>query len=137
MPLRCFIQEQAPIPGTAAQPVRYPACEWVGDEGEVDLQHPLNRFVCSWLTSDMAEWQHCDEVLQVMAQIEGATRDAWFVDGDAFAVDLHANAVQFNASHVGPEDTAYWNQPNGRFTLPEVKTLLIAWRDFLVDSPQF
>ena len=58
MPLRCFIQTQAPIPGTAAQPVRYPACEWVGDAGEVDLQHPFNRFVCSWLTSDMAEWQH-------------------------------------------------------------------------------
>ena len=134
MPLRCFIQEQAPIPGTAAHPVHYPMCEWVGDEGQVDLRHPLNRWVCSWLTSDMAELQRCDDVLQVMTQIEDARRSEWFVDGDAFAVDLHAHAVQFNLSHVTPEDAAYWNQPDGQFTLPTVKAVLLVWRDFLAVS---
>ena len=131
MSLRCFIQEQAPIPGTNAQAVRYPACEWVGDDGKVDPQHPLNRCVCSWLTSDMAEVQRCDEVLQVIAQIEEATRTEWFVDGDAFNVDLNANGVQFNPSNVGPDDAAYWNQPEGKLTLLEVKQLLHTWRDFL------
>ncbi len=131
MSLRCFIQEQAPIPGTNAQAVRYPACEWVGDDGKVDPQHPLNRCVCSWLTSDMAEVQRCDDVLQVIAQIEEATRTEWFVDGDAFNVDLNANGVQFNPSNVGPDDTAYWNQPEGKLTLLEVKQLLHTWRDFL------
>ena len=135
MSLRCFIQEQAPIPGTNAQAVRYPACEWVGDDGKVDPQHPLNRCVCSWLTSDMAEVQRCDEVLQVIAQIEEATRTEWFVDGDAFNVDLNANGVQFNPSNVGPDDAAYWNQPEGKLTLLEVKQLLHTWRDFLA-TPQ-
>lgn len=134
MPLRCFIQEQAPIPGTAAQPVRYPACEWVGEDGQVDWQHPLNRFVCSWLTSDMAELPRCDEVLEVMAQIADARRREWFVDGDAFDVDLQAHAVQFNLSHVGPEDAAYWNHPDGQFALVAVKAMLLVWRNFLAGS---
>lgn len=132
MPLRCFIQEQAPIPGSAAQPVRYPACEWVGDDGALDLDHPLNRFVCSWLTSDMTEVSRCDEVLEAMTQIEDATRTAWFVDGDAFNVDMQASGVQFNPSHVGPEDLAYWNLSEGYFSVAEVATLLRAWRDDLV-----
>ena len=131
MSLRCFIQTQAPIPGSTAQPVRYPACEWVDDDGAVDDQHPLNRFVCSWLTSDMTVLQRCDEVLDAMVQIEDATRTEWFVDGDAFNVDLQAKGVQFNSSNVEPEDADWWNLPEGRFTLAEVKTKLYAWRDFL------
>jgi hypothetical protein len=135
MPLRCFTEEQAPVPGTAAQPVRYPACEWVGDDGgAVDHRHPLNQFVCSWLTSDMADVSRCDEVLHAMVQIEDGTRQEWFADGDAFQVDLQIQDVQFNPSQVGPEDTAYWNQPEGRFTLAEVKVLLRLWRDFLAES---
>jgi hypothetical protein len=130
MALRCFTQTQAPVPGSTAQPVHYPACEWV-DDGTVDHRHPLNRFVCSWLTSDMADVVHCDEVLHAMTQIEDGTREKWFVDGDAFNVDMQTDGVQFNPSHVGPDDAAYWNQPEGRFTGLEVKTLLRAWRDFL------
>jgi len=139
MSLRCFIQEQAPVPGSAAAPVRYPACEWVtdriGDDGEVDPQHPLNRCVCSWLTSDMNEVSRCDEVLQVMTQLENATRHEWFVDGDAFNVDLQIHGVQFNQSNVDSDDVAYWNQSEARFTLPEVKTLLRVWRDYLATTP--
>jgi hypothetical protein len=131
MPLRCFIEEQAPVPGTAARPARYSACEWVSVDGTVDHQHPLNRFVCSWLTSDMAELLRCDEVLQMMAQIEDVTRTEWFVDGDAFNVDMQANGVQFNPSNVGPEDTDWWNLPEGRFAIAEVKAQLHAWREFL------
>ncbi len=131
MSLRCFIQTQAPIPGSTAQPVRYPACEWVGHDGAVDDQHPLNRFVCSWLTSDVNTVARCEEVLDAIAQIEDATRTEWFVDGDAFNVDLQAKGVQFNPSNVGPEDADWWNLPEGRFTLAEVKTKLSAWRDFL------
>jgi hypothetical protein len=134
MALRCFIQEQAPIPGSGAQAVRYPACEWLRDDGTLDLRHPLNRFVCSWLTSDMAELLHCEAVLAAMAQKDVATHHPWFVDGNAFNVTMQAHEVQFNASHVGPEDTAYWNQADGRFTRPEVTTLLRAWRDFLATS---
>jgi hypothetical protein len=131
MSLRCFIQTQAPVPGSAAQPVHYPACEWVGDDGTVDHQHPLNRFVCSWLTSDMADVAYCDEVLHAMTQIEDGTREKWFVDGDAFNMDMAINGVQFNQSNVDSDDLAYWNQPEGRFAWLEVKALLHAWRDFL------
>jgi hypothetical protein len=137
MPLRCFIEEQAPVPGSAARTVRYSACEWVSDDGTVDHQHPLNRFVCSWLTSDMAELLRCDEVLQMIAQIEDATRQEWFVDGDAFNVDMLANGVQFNPSNVGPEDTDWWNLPEGRFALAEVKAMLNAWRDFLAQPVKY
>ena len=136
MSLRCFNQTQAPVPGSAAQPVHYPACEWVGDDGMVDHLHPFNRFACSWLTSDMVELARCDEVLQAMTQIEDAMCQTWFVDGDAFNVNLQASGVQFNQSNVGPEDGFYWNQPEGRFTLLEVKTLLRAWRDYLAATPQ-
>lgn len=136
MSLHCFIQTQAPIPGSTAQPVRYPACAWVGDDGTVDHQHPLNRFVCSWLTSDVSEVQRCDEVLQAMAQVENTTRQAWFADGDAFNVDIGINGVQFNQTHVEPEDTSYWNQPEGQFTVSEVKTLLLAWRNYLASLMQ-
>ena len=131
MSLRCFIDTQAPVPGSGAQPVHYPMCEWVGDDGTVDHLHAFNRFVCSWLTSDMVELQRCDEVLQMIAQIEDAARQEWFVDGDAFNVDMQANGVQFNRSNVGPEDTAWWNLLEGRFALAEVRTMLHAWRDFL------
>ena len=137
MSLRCFTQTQAPVPGTGVQPVRYPMCEWVGDDGTVDHLHALNRFVCSWLSSDMVELQRCDEVLQMMAQIEDATRTEWFVDGDAFNVDMQTNRVQFNQSNVGPEDTAYWNQSEGRFAWLEVKTMLNAWRDFLAQPVKY
>ena len=136
MSLRCFIQTQAPLPGSAAQPVHYPACEWVGDDGTVAHQHPLNRFVCSWLTSDMADVAHCDEVLHAMTQIEDGAREKWFVDGDAFNVDMQADGVQFNQSNVDSDDLAYWNQPEGRFTWLEVKALLCAWRDFLAAPAQ-
>jgi hypothetical protein len=131
MSLRCFIQTQAPVPGTDAQPVHYPACEWVEDDGSVDQQHPLNRFVCSWLTSDMADLQRCGEVLRAFEQIKAGTLKEWFADGDAFNVNMQTSGVQFNQSNVEPEDTAYWNQPEGRFTWLEVKGLLHAWRDFL------
>ena len=131
MSLRCFIQTQAPIPGSTAQPVRYPACEWVGHDGAVDDQHPLNRFVCSWLTSDVNTVARCEEVLDAIAQMEAGQRAQWFADGDAFCVDFSVDSVQFNQSNVEPEDTDWWNLPEGRFTLAEVKTKLYAWRDFL------
>ena len=136
MSLRCFIQTQAPIAGTGAQPVHYPMCEWVSEDGAVDHLHPLNRFVCSWLTSDMSELSRCDEVLHVMAQIEAATRQEWFVDGDAFNVDMRINGVQFNQSNVDSDDSTHWNRPDARFTLPEVKTWLGVWRDYLATTSQ-
>jgi hypothetical protein len=131
-----FYHQELPVPGSTAKPVTYPVCEWRAPKGHVsdDAQHPLNRFVCSWLTSDMAELPRCDEVLQMIAQIENATRQEWFVDGDAFNVNMQANGVQFNPSNVGSEDTDWWNLPEGRFTLAEVKALLLAWRDFLAQS---
>jgi hypothetical protein len=135
MSLRCFIQEQAPHPGSGAKPVCYPVCEWVGDDGTVDHWHPLNRFVCSWLISDMAQVQRCDEVLHAMAQCGNATPHPYFIDGDAFNLDMQNCLVQFNASHVGPEDTLYWNQVEGQFAVEAVTTLLRAWRDFLAASP--
>ena len=137
MSFRCFIQTQDPVPGTGASPVRYPACEWLGDHGGVDHFHPMNRFVCSWLTRDLSEFVRCDEVLNVIAQIQAGTRAQWFVDGDAFNVDLQADCVQFNQSNVGPDDMAYWNQPEGRFTLDEMYALLRMWRDFLATSEEF
>jgi hypothetical protein len=133
----CFYRQQLPVPGSHAQAVTYPACEWreAGDAADVSL-HPRNRFVCSWLTSDVAEVSRCDEVLQAMAQIEAGNSQAWFADGDAFHVEFRAAGVQFNPSHVEPEDTAYWNQSEAWFTRAEVHTLLRAWRDFLVNSEQ-
>ena len=137
MPLRCFIEEQAPVPGSAAQPVRYPACEWVGDDGAVDQQHPLNRFVCSWLTSDLNTLERCQEVCNAISQIESDQCAQWFADGDAFCVDVSAHGVQFNPSHVGPEDTAYWNQLEGRFSPIKVKAMLSVWRDFLAQPATY
>ena len=130
MPLRCFIQEQLPVPGSAAQLVRYPACEWVGEDGRVDHHHPRNRFLSSWLTSDVSHVARCQEVLDAMARIETPLAQ-WFADGDAFCVDFSARGVQLNQSNVGPEDKAYWNLPEARFTLSEVAECLRLWRDFL------
>jgi len=131
MSLRCFTQTQAPIPGSGAQPVCYPACEWVDDDGAVDQQHPLNRFVCSWLTSDVNTVERCQEVLDAMAQVQMGQRSQWFADGDAFCVDFSASGVQFNQSNVGPEDKTYWNQPDGRFTLYELIEICTSWLNFL------
>ncbi len=136
MSLRCFIQEQAPIPGSGAQPVRYPACEWRGPRAELELRDPLNRFVCAWLTSDVNTVERCHEVLQAMGEIESGQRAQWFADGDAFCVDLTDQGVQFNPSHIGPQDTAFWNQPDGRFTLLQVKTWLLDWQRFLAALPR-
>ena len=66
-----FHHQELPVPGSAAKPVSYPVCEWrapKGDATDAD-QHPLNRFVCSWLTSDMAEVARCDEALQALARL--------------------------------------------------------------------
>ncbi len=132
MSLRCFTETQAPIPGGTAQPVRYPACEWVGDDGAIDPQHPLNRFVCSWLTSDVSDVARCQEVLDAMAQIESAHRAQWFADGDAFCVNFSANGVQFNQSHIGPEDVEWWNSPLGHFSMDCVRSTLQEWLTYLI-----
>lgn len=134
--LHFVYRQQLPVPGSLAQAVRYPACEWRTPAGDATdaAHHPWNRFVCNWLTSDMADVSRCDEVLQTMSEIEAGTRKTWFVDGDAFNVDIQAHGLQFNPSNVGPEDTAYWKQPEGQFTLTEVKAALRLWRDFLAQS---
>ena len=134
MSLRCFIQTQAPVPGSAAQSVHYPACEWVSDDGTGDHQHPLNRFVCSWLTSDMADVARCDEALSALAQLQNHSLTEWFADGDMFCVDFTVKGVQFNQSNVGPEDTDWWNLPEARFALADVNAALKAWRDFLAKA---
>jgi hypothetical protein len=85
----------------------------------------------------MVDVLRCDAVLHAMANIKAGTLKEWFVDGDAFNVDMHSNGVQFNQSNVGPEDTAYWNQSEGRFTWLEVKAPLIAWRDFLAQPVKY
>ena len=131
MTLRCFMQEQAPIPGSAAQAVRYPACEWLGEGGELDLQHPLNRFVCAWLSSDVNTVAQCQDVLAGMSQVASGQRTHWAVDGDAFQVDVHARGLQFNFSHVGPDDQGWWNLPEGRFALAHVRELLVVWCRYL------
>jgi hypothetical protein len=132
MSLRCFIQTQAPIPGSTAQPVRYPACEWLDDDGSVHPQHPMNRFVCSWLTSDITSVERCQEVLDAMAQIDAGQLSQWFADGDAFCVDFSAGGVQFNQSNVGPEMTAWWNMPQGHFSNVCVASMVHEWLSFLV-----
>jgi hypothetical protein len=131
MSLRCFIQTQAPVPGSGAQPVHYPACEWVGDDGTVDHLHPLNRFVCSWLTSDLNTVARCQEVLDAIAQIQAGQCAQWFADGDAFCVDFSASGVQFNQSHIGPDDGTYWNQLEGRLTSAQVHDAVFKWKFFL------
>jgi hypothetical protein len=129
----CFFREQLPVPGTHAPVVRYPACEWrVSDHAEEVARHPMNRFVCSWLTSDVSDLARCDEVLQAIAHIESQQRATWFADGDAFCVDFTATGVQFNPSHVGPEDIGWWDLAAARFELAQLKPLLLAWREFLV-----
>jgi hypothetical protein len=120
------------MPGSSAQPITYPACEWRSSQGEADFAHPLNRFVCSWLTSDIAEITRCDEVLEAIGQLESGALDEWYADGNMFCVDFKPKGVQFNQSHVGPEDTDWWNLPEGRFDLSDVKVALQAWRDYLM-----
>jgi single-stranded-DNA-specific exonuclease len=70
-----FHHQELPVPGSAAKPVTYPVCEWRAPNGDATdaYQHPLNRFVCSWLTSDMAEVARCDEALQALAQLEASS----------------------------------------------------------------
>ena len=128
-----FHHQELPVPGSNAKPVSYPVCEWRGPKGHASdaAQHPLNRFVCSWLTSDMADVARCDEVLSALAQLQNHSLTQWFADGDMFCVDFTLQGVQFNQSNVGPEDTDWWNLPEGRFALAEVSAVLHAWRDFL------
>lgn len=99
-----------------------------------DAQHPINRFVCSWLTSDMADVARCDEALSALAQLQSQSLTEWFADGDMFCVDFKNSGVQFNQSNVGPEDTDWWNLPEGRFALTEVNAVLQAWRNFLAKA---
>jgi hypothetical protein len=129
-----FHRQELPVPGSTAKPMAYPACEWRAPHGDVTdpHRHPMNRFVCSWLTSDMADVARCDEALDALAQLDKHSLTEWFADGDMFCVDFKPHGVQFNQSNVGPDDTDYWNLPEGRFSLSEVSALLHAWRDFLV-----
>lgn len=131
--LHFFHRQEHPVPGSSARPVTYPACAWRGThaEGQDLAMHPLNRFVCSWLTSDMTDVAHCNAVLYAFTQLENHHIAQWFVDGPMFAVDCSPHAVQFNASHVGPADAEFWNLPEARFALGDVKAYLQAWRDFL------
>lgn len=133
-----FYHQELPVPGSTAKPVTYPVCEWRAPKGHAvdDAQHPLNRFVCSWLTSDMADVARCDEALSALAQLQSRTQSLteWFADGDMFCVDFKNSGVQFNQSNVGPEDTDWWNLPEGRFALTEVNAVLQAWRNFLAKA---
>ena len=130
------MQEQAPLPGSDAQAVHYPVCEWVGDGGEIDAEHPLNRFVCAWLTSDVNTVEQCQNVLDVLAQVASGQRTHWSLDGDAFNVDVHPHGLQFNFSHVGPDDTAWWNLPEGRLPMQPVCELVSSWCRYLQTEPQ-
>jgi hypothetical protein len=132
--IQFFYHQELPVPGSQAKPVTYPVCEWRAPKGHAieDAQHPLNRFVCSWLTSDMADVARCNEALGALAQLQSHSLAEWFADGDMFCVDFKTSGVQFNQSNVGPEDTDWWNLPEGRFALAEVNAALHAWRDFLV-----
>jgi hypothetical protein len=130
MSLRCFIQELAPFPGSGAQPVYFPACEWVDDTGWVDHLHPLNRYVCSWLTSDVCSVALCEEVLTAMAQVESGERTQWFFDGDAFSVDFARHSVQFNQSNVTRADEAWFDQRGACVSTQQVLTLLTQWLSF-------
>ena len=134
MNLHFFQRQEQTMPGSLAQPVTYPACEWRSPhaEAELDHTHPFNRFLCSWLTSDMADVTRCDEVLGAMDQLASGALTEWYADGDMFCVDFKPSGVQFNQSNVGPEDTDWWNLPEARFDLPDVKAALQAWRDYLV-----
>jgi hypothetical protein len=136
--LHFFWRQAQPVPGTAAPAVNYPACEWRDPMAQLDAaqtaQHPLNRFVCSWLTSDMADVARCDEVLHALAQVQQQQLPVWFADGDAFGVDFTPSGVQFNQSNVGPEDTAWWNLPEARFALHTVQDALRQWRAFLATT---
>jgi hypothetical protein len=131
-----FHHQELPVPGSSDKPVTYPVCEWHGPQGHAhaDAQHPINRFVCSWLTSDMADVARCDEALSALAQLQNHSLTEWFADGDMFCVDFKPNGVQFNQSNVGPEDTDWWNLPEARFALAEVNAALKAWRDFLAKA---
>ena len=131
MTLHCFMQTQHPVPGSDAAPVHYPVCEWVGEGGQVDLQHPINRFVCAWLTSDVNTIEHCQDVLAALGQVASGQRTHWAVDGEAFNVDVHPSGLQFNFSHVGPDDAGWWNLPEACFALAQVRDLLSAWCAYL------
>jgi hypothetical protein len=134
MPFHFFDAEQLPIPGSSAASVFYPFCEWTPDDAPdatVDEAHPMNRFVCSWLTSDVDDPERCQEILDAVADLEAGTCPQWFADGDAWCVNLTPEGVQFNASNIGPEDTAWWDQPEGRFSLAVVKDALLKWQAFL------
>jgi hypothetical protein len=131
-----FHHQELPVPGSLAKPVTYPVCEWRGPQGQVvdAAQHPLNRFVCSWLTSDMADVARCDDALSALALLQNHSLAEWFADGDMFCVDFKLQGVQFNQSNVDPEDTDWWNLPEGRFALTDVMAVLQAWRDFLAQA---
>ncbi len=130
--LHFFYDQQLPIPGSDASSVRYPVCEWRQLANEVAPQHhPFNRFLCSWLSSDMTELSHCDEALQAIEALLANHRQEWFADGQAFLVEFKKSGVQFNPSNVTPEDSDWWNQPEGRFTLKDVQSALQQWRHFL------
>lgn len=133
-----FHHQELPVPGSGAKPVRYPVCEWRAPKGHAndDAQHPFNRFVCSWLTSDMADVARCDEALSALAQLQNHSVTEWFADGDMFCVDFKVSGVQFNQSNVGPEDTDWWNLPEGRFALADVIAVLQDWRDFLAKAAE-
>ena len=135
-----FFHHQAlPVPGSSAKPVSYPVCEWRGPKGHAsdDALHPLNRFVCSWLTSDVSTVERCQEVLDAMGQIESGQHVQWFADGDAFNVDFSANGVQFNQSNVGPEDATWWNLAEAKFSSDVVQALLKSWLVFLKSALAF
>ncbi len=134
MPLHCFIQELAPIPQSGAQPVYFPACEWVDDNGRVDDLHPFNRYVCSWLTSDVSSVELCEEVLAAIAQVESGERTKWFFDGDAFSVDFLKHSVQFNQSNVTCVDEAWFDQESACVSTHHVLTLLKKWHSFCKEN---
>jgi hypothetical protein len=141
--LHFFYRQELPFPSSSGNAnskatTRYPACEWRPSEAtdalEID-RHPMNRFLCSWLTSDMAEVDKCDEALSAMDALLKHDDAQWFADGHAFLVDFKTTGVQFNQSNVTPDDVDWWNQPEGQFTLQQVQDALRQWRDFLT-QPQ-
>jgi hypothetical protein len=67
-----------------------------------------------------------------MDQLASGALTEWYADGDMFCVDFKPSGVQFNQSNVDPEDTDWWNLPEGRFDLSDVKAALQAWRDYLM-----
>ena len=91
------------------------------------VSQPFDKYLCSWLSSDIDTVNGCVAMLSQIIELENGTRDLVLGGGNAWFVEIYREHVQFELQTSN--DHLDW--PIWKCSLIQVKAALTGWKQFL------